>query len=374
MNNTFEKKLLNLKIQNNYRELKSVNGIDFSSNDYLGLANHQKIKETIITALQSGLTIGSGGSRLLSGNKKEFQILEEFASDYFNVKSCLFFGSGFMANYALFTTLPDRHDFIIYDELVHASIRDGIKASLAKSLKFKHNDLNSLKKIIEKAQTLNAKTIWLSIESIYSMDGDIADIQKILILIKNYTNIYLIVDEAHATGIFGLNGKGFTYNLKYENLITLHTCGKALGISGGLVCASKEIIEYLINKSRPFIYTTAELPITAIAIKKALEIIQEESWRREKLINLIDYINNQYLKCQTQIIPIILENELIAIKTAEHLQNKGFDIRAIRPPTVKTSRLRLSININRTNNEIDKLFENIKGTSKNIIKPNVYKV
>ncbi len=239
----FEKKILELKSKNNYRELRNTNGIDFSSNDYLGLANHPKIRKSIIKALQNGLSIGSSGSRLLTGNKKEFQILEEFAADYFNAEACLFFSSGFMANYALFTTLPDRHDFIIYDDLIHASVRDGINASLAKSIKFRHNDLLSLKESIDRAQSLNASRIWICIESVYSMNGDIADIHGISNLINNYNNLCLIVDEAHSTGIFGIDGKGFTYNIECKNLITLHTCGKALGVSGGLVCASKMIIE-----------------------------------------------------------------------------------------------------------------------------------
>lgn len=360
----FETKLLELKNKNNYRELKSAQGIDFSSNDYLGLTHHPKIKEAVINSLSSGLSIGSSGSRLLTGNKKEFQELEEFAAEFFQEESCLFFSSGFMANYALFTTLPQRHDYIIYDELIHASVRDGINASNAKSLKFKHNDINSLKETIEKAKNLNAKNIWISAESIYSMDGDIADIQSITDLVKESKNIFLIVDEAHSTGIFGLNGKGFTHGLKSKNLITLHTCGKALGVSGALVCASKEIIEYLINKSRPFIYTTAESPIIAVAVKEALKISQEECWRRDKLIELIEHIHKNYalslgITSKTQIIPIILDSEMSALNTANQLQSKGFDVRAIRPPTVPTSRLRLSINVNRTKNEIDSLFENI---------------
>lgn len=364
MNKMFEKKLLELKNKNNYRELRNSSGIDFSSNDYLGLANHPKIKEAVIKTLKSGSAIGSSGSRLLTGNKKEFQILEEFSADYFGTEACLFFSSGFIANYAIFTTLPDRHDCIIYDELIHASIRDGINASNAKSIKFKHNDLSALKETIKKAQNLNAKTIWISIESVYSMDGDIADIKNILSLIKNYSNIYLIVDEAHATGVFGEGGKGFTYNLDYSNLITLHTCGKALGVSGGLVCASKDIIEYLINKSRPFIYTTAESPIIAVAVKEALIICQEESWRREKLLELIEYTHTKYSAIvnsnyKTQIIPIICGSSEDALKKAAFLQEKGFDIRAIRPPTVPTARLRLSLNASREKDELDRFFANI---------------
>lgn len=361
MENLFKKELTYLKDKNNYRELKNVCGIDFSSNDYLGLANHPKIKEAVIKALHSGTAIGSSGSRLLTGNKKEIQALEKFAADYFNLESCLFFNSGFMANYAIFTTLPNRHDFILFDELIHASVRDGIKASLANSIKFKHNNLDSLKECLAKAQQKGAKNIWISVESVYSMDGDIADIKGIVDLIKNCNNIFLVVDEAHATGVFGINGKGFTHNLNYKNLITLHTCSKALGVSGGLVCASEEFIKYLINKSRPFIFTTAESPIIAVAVKEALKISQEENWRREKLIELIDYTNKNYLKFkhETQIIPIILKDELTALSAAEALQKIGFDIRAIRPPTVPASRLRISLNTNRTEKEINDLFNNI---------------
>jgi len=363
---TFEEKITKIKAENNHRELRFAHGLDFSSNDYLGLANHPKIKKAIIDSLILGMPVGSGGARLLTGNKKEHQELEEFAADYFNKESCLFFSSGFMANYAIFTTLPQRKDFIIYDELSHASVRDGIQASLAKSIKFKHNDLNSLKEKIEKTQSLNAETIWIAIESVYSMDGDIADISGILELIKNYKNIYLIIDEAHSVGIFGHGGKGFSYNLNYENLIVLHTCGKALGVSGALVCASSEIIEYLINKSRPFIFTTAESPIIAVALKEALIVSQEESWRREKLLGLIEYTNKSLQsragfiyppsRRQSQIIPIILENSQKALDAAAFLQSKGFDIRAVRPPTVPTARLRISLNANREINEIDELF------------------
>lgn len=368
MENLFKKELIGLKNKNCYRELKSACGVDFSSNDYLGLANHPKIKQAVIKALQSGTSVGSSGSRLLTGNKKEIQDLEEFAANHFGPESCMFFSSGFMANYAIFTTLPGRHDVILYDELIHASARDGIQASLAKSIKFKHNNLVSLKETLAKAQQANAKTIWISIESVYSMDGDIADIKGIVELIKNYCNIYLVIDEAHATGIFGTNGKGFSHKLDYQNIITLHTCGKALGVSGGLVCASKEIVEYLINKSRPFIFTTAESPIIAVAVREALKISQEESWRREKLIELINYTNENYLdfKHTSQIIPIILKDELTAVKTAEELQKNDFDIRAIRPPSVPTSRLRISLNVNRTEQEIDDLFKSINLILRNL--------
>lgn len=365
MTSIFEKKLLKIKNDNNFRELQCVFGVDFSSNDYLGLSNHPKIKKTVIEALNSGVSVGAGGARLLTGNKKEHTELEIFAADYFNVEKSLFFSSGFIANYAIFTTLPDRKDFIIYDELSHASIRDGIKASDAKSIKFKHNDLNSLKEKVQKANDLDAKFIWIAVESVYSMDGDIADLNSVLDIVNNHENIYLIVDEAHATGIFGTDGKGFTYGLNHDKMVTLHTCGKALGVSGALVCASDVIIQYMINKSRPFIFTTAESPLIAVAVKEALIVAQEEKWRRKKLLELIEYTHNRYsnfikLPSKTQIIPILCNSSEDALIKAKILQEKGFDIRAIRPPTVQTPRLRLSLNVNREKSEIDRLFENIK--------------
>lgn len=355
----FEEKIEKTKTENNFRVLKFSHGLDFSSNDYLGLANHPRIKSAVINYLNTGGSVGSGGARLLTGNKKEHQELEEFAADYFNKEACLFFSSGFMANYAIFTTLPQRNDFIIYDELIHASVRDGIQASVAKSIKFKHNDISSLKEKIETAQNLNAETIWLAIESVYSMDGDIADVFKILELIKNYKNIYLVIDEAHAVGIFGQDGKGFSYNADYEKLIVLHTCGKALGVSGALVCGQKTVIEYLINKSRPFIFTTAESPMIAVAVQESLIVAQEENWRREKLLELINYA-----KSKTQIIPVMFESSQVALEAAEILQLNNIDVRAIRPPTVPSARLRVSLNVNRTTNEIDNLFECISHFTK----------
>lgn len=361
MDRIFKDKVLKIKESDNYRELNIIEGIDFSSNDYLGLSNHPKIKQALIKAISTNVPIGSGGSRLLSGNCKEHCELEEFAADYFNSESAMFFNSGFLANYAIFTTLPDRSDFIIYDELIHASVRDGINASTAKSIKFKHNDLNSMQNAIEKAQSLKAKSIWISIESIYSMDGDIADILVIMEIIKKYDNVYLVIDEAHATGIFGKNGKGFSFNIDSKKIISLHTCGKALGVSGAIICAVEEIIDYMINKSRPFIYTTAESPLIAVAVKEALILSQEESWRREKLLSLVEYTAQSYLNpdYKTQILPIIMNDSQQALIVSEYLQKNGFNIKAIRPPTVPSARLRLSLNVNRTQDEIDKLFSKI---------------
>jgi len=367
MNLYFKNKLDKLKASFSYRSLKLAEGVDFSSNDYLGLSNHPKIKEVLIKSLQEGISVGSGGSRLLRGNHKAHIELEEYAADFFKVDKSLFFSSGFLANYAVLTTLADRHDVIIFDELVHASMRDGLNACFAKKIKVKHNNVNDLELAIQKAQNQKAKNIWVALESVYSMDGDFSDLDKVLELINRYENCYLIYDEAHATGIFGPNGHGLSEGYDHKKIISIHTCGKAIGVSGALVCGGSEIIDYLINKARPFIFTTAESPLIAIAVKKALEIIDSEPWRRKQLLELVAYTNKAYLEAfkeepyfQSQIIPIILNENSKAVKVAAYLQSKGFDIRAIRPPTVPTARLRLSLNVNHTKDDINRVFSELR--------------
>ncbi len=360
MDQLFTSELEKLKDNHNFRSLKSQSGIDFSSNDYLGLANHPKIKEAICNALNNGTSVGSTGARLLRGNCKEHFELEEFAANFFDAPKTLFFSSGFLANYALLTTLPGRHDVIIFDELVHASARDGINASLAKKIKFKHNDFSELKKTIDKAQSISNKNIWIVAESVYSMDGDICDAKKLINLVNDYKNVYVIYDEAHSTGVFGQNGRGCCEGIGYEKLISVHTCGKALGVSGALVCASDNIIDYLINSARPFIFTTAESPIISVAVKEALKLIDSEPWRRDRLKKLVQLASDCCSKTfESQIIPIEIGDNEKALKAADYLQTKGFDVRAVRPPTVPSARLRLSLNINRSEAEIKELFDNL---------------
>jgi len=367
MDDFLKNELLELKANSSYRQLKQASGLDFSSNDYLGLSTHPKIREAIEKALRDGVPVGSGGSRLLRGNHPMHIELEEFAAEFFNVESTLFFSSGFLANYALFTTLPQRGDVVLYDELIHASVRDGLRSTTATKFKFKHNDMASLESVLIRAAEKNPRNIWIAAESVYSMDGDISDIAGMVELIAHYDNAQIIYDEAHSTGIFGRNGRGVAEELDHTKIISLHTCGKALGVSGAFVCGPKTVIDYLINKARPFIYTTAESPLIAVAVKQALELVDEEPWRRERLFELINTTNrlfadifNANTSFKSQIIPVILNENALTIDAASHLQGLGYDIRAIRPPTVPTARLRVSLNINRTENELERLFCEIK--------------
>ena len=347
--NGFLRKLDNLKERGRYRSLKLPCGIDLTSNDYLGLRSHPKLKATAIAAIENGIDMGAGGSRLLRGHTTHHENLENFAAGYFGAEKSLYFANGYTANLALFTTLPARGDTIIFDELIHASARDGIQASSAKHIRVLHNDLNAYEDALKKAEGQR----WIAVEAVYSMDGDLAPLQELHALAQQY-DAMLIVDEAHATGIFGASGKGLSEGLPHENLIILHTCGKALGVAGGLVCASAAIIDTLVNRARPFIYSTAPPPLQALLVQTALEIVRDEPERRQALHKRMHYAGSIYFlhgrfgNHFSPILPIIIGDDAKAVEIAQALQDAGFDIRAIRPPSVPegTARLRLALNIN----------------------------
>ncbi|MBP7722672.1 MAG: 8-amino-7-oxononanoate synthase [Alphaproteobacteria bacterium] len=358
----FKEKLEQLDTQNRLRTLNLPRGIDFTSNDYLGLRAHPKLREAAIAALESGLDIGAGGSRLLRGHTESHAELENFAARYFGAGGALFFATGFQANAAIFGALPERGDTIIFDALIHASARDGIQASNAAHVRVAHNDLDAFEDALENAKGQR----WIAVESVYSMDGDVAPLAELHKLAEKY-DAYLIVDEAHGTGVFGANGKGVSEGLPHDRLITLHTCGKALGVAGGLVCASKDVIDYLINKARPFIYSTAPMPLQAVLVKRALELVQEEPERRQKLHKLmhyatsVDFLDGLFGNHFSPILPVVVGDDAAALRFAAGLQKKGFDVRAIRPPTVpeNTARLRVSLSINLTEQNLRDLSEAI---------------
>ncbi|MCC7304966.1 MAG: aminotransferase class I/II-fold pyridoxal phosphate-dependent enzyme [Alphaproteobacteria bacterium] len=352
--NRFEKKLEELKNKNRLRTLSLPGGIDLTSNDYLGFRNHPVLRQAAIEALEGDMDLGAGGSRLLRGNTQAHRDLEEFAAPYFGCEKALYFSSGFAANQAIFATLPERHDVIIFDEFVHASMREAIQNSHAKSIKIPHNDLNAFEDALKRARD-DAEMIWIAVESVYSMDGDLAPLEELYALARKYDAV-LVVDEAHGTGVFGESGKGLSEGFSYENLITLHTCGKALGVAGGLVCGPAAIIDTLINRARGFIYSTAPMPLQAYLVHKALELAQAEPGRRQRLFELRDHANQLLgTESPSQIIPVIIGTDAQALSVAAALQKAGFDVRAIRPPTVPegTARLRVSLNCNLTEKILD---------------------
>lgn len=365
--------LQRLESEGRLRSLKPRNGIDFSSNDYLGLAGSGILNEVARQALERGVPIGSGGSRLLRGNHPEHEALEEEAAVFFGVQKALYFASGFDANQSVFSTLPQVGDLILYDELVHASIHTGmgisIAAGRAKALSIRHNDVAAFEAaILNWRQSVKGGNIWLVVESLYSMDGDCAPLEDLSALADRYGS-FLYIDEAHATGVYGEQGRGLADGLAgRENVLVLHTCGKAMGASGALLCAAKPLCEAMINRARMFIYSTAPSPLQAALVRGSLHILSGQPERRQRFQTMIRYVG-QHFKQQlgfdasgTQIIPIIIGDNRRAVACADHMQSHGFDIRAIRPPTVplSTARLRISITLNVDETVVDQMVGVLK--------------
>jgi 8-amino-7-oxononanoate synthase len=350
------------------RSLDAPQGIDFTSNDYLGLAQSQELADAITEAIGRGIPVGAGGSRLLRGNHPEHEALEAEAAVFFGSETALFFGGGFIANTALMATLPARGDLIVYDDLVHASVHDGMRLSKANSIAAKHNDAQSFEDTI-KAWRHGGATgqPWIIVESLYSMDGDRAPIDELAGIAQRH-DAMLIVDEAHATGVFGPEGRGLAAHLEGDdNVITLHTCGKALGVMGALVLAPRMIHDFLVNRARAFIYATAPSPLVAAAVRAALDICRTQPERREKLQRLIAFAGDElksktrYQPSGSQIQPIVVGADASALALASAMKARGYDVRAIRPPTVPegTARLRLTITLNTDESIISHLISDL---------------
>jgi 8-amino-7-oxononanoate synthase len=337
------------------RSLIGRAGVDFSSNDYLGLANGPELRAIASAALARGVALGSGGSRLLRGNDPEHEALEAEAAALYGAESALFLPGGFTANAAFLATVPQRGDLIVHDELIHASAHDGMRSGRADHLSFAHNDLTAADDIIGAWRANGGKgRIWLAVESIYSMDGDLAPLEDIMALARRH-EAFVLVDEAHATGVLGPQGRGLAAAWEgRDNVITLHTCGKALGVQGGLICGPRVLRDFLVNRSRAFIYATAPSPLLAAVVRGALQLVHADDDRRLRHAALVARANAALTtRCGvttsgTHIVPVIVGSEQRAMAVAAGLQNAGFDIRGIRPPTVPvgTSRLRIAITLN----------------------------
>lgn len=355
-----QKKLDERKAENAYRELKTNQGlIDFCSNDYLGLA-----KETDIHNNAEQLnTYGASGSRLITGNFTITEELEKELATFYNAPAGLIFNSGYNANIGLFSAVPQRGDTIIYDELIHASIRDGIRLSHANSFAFKHNDITSLEEKLKQAKG----NIFIAIESIYSMDGDKAPLKEILNISTQY-KAALIVDEAHAVGVFGEKGDGLVSQLKLDSEVfaKIITFGKSLGTHGAIVLGSELLRNYLINFSRAFIYTTA-LPLPSIVtIKKAHHFLASHLDRITILHELIAHFKGQFknnniplIESDSAIQCIVIPGNGNVKSIAQQIQQAGFDVRPILSPTVPkgAERLRICLHTFNTKNQINQLIQ-----------------
>lgn len=349
------------------RSLEPRFGADFASNDYLGLANSPALRDAVLSAIERGVAIGSGGSRLLRGNDPEHEALEAEAAKFFGAQSALFFGGGFVANTAIFSTLPARGDLIVYDELIHASAHDGMRLSRASAVAARHNDATAFEFTIRDWRASGGTgTVWIAVESLYSMDGDRAPLDDLIAIADRY-DATLIIDEAHATGVYG-DGRGLGAHLEGRaNVVSLHTCGKALGVMGALALSSSATRDFLVNRARPFIYATAPSPLIAAAVRAALALVEREPQRRaalQKRVALVSQLlaeQGRHTPSGSHIQPVLIGNDVAAVSLAQSLRDRGFDIRAIRPPTVPegTARLRLSITLNASEDETRALLASL---------------
>ncbi|MGL5166123.1 MAG: 8-amino-7-oxononanoate synthase [Afipia sp.] len=366
MHEPYEADLQNLAGMGRLRSLRERTGIDFTSNDYLGLAESDELKRAASDAIARGVPVGSGGSRLLRGNHAEHEALEHEAAAYFGAETALYFGGGFVANYAIFSTLPQRGDLVVHDELIHASVHEGLRNSRADHVAVAHNNVEAFDAAIVRWRAAGGRgRPWLSVESLYSMDGDSPDIAG-LFAVADRHEAMVVIDEAHATGVLGPQGRGLAAAFEgRDNVITLHTCGKALGSVGGFILASRTIRDFLVNRARPFIFATAPSPLTAAITRAAIEISRTNPERRERLARLVQFAGDELRRrCNlapsgSQILPVIIGGDRAAVAVAASLQRRGYDIRAIRPPTVPegTARLRIALTLNVNEAVVAELFE-----------------
>lgn len=342
-------KLAERHANNAYRVLRlPSNKVDFCSNDYLGIATNN-----LLNGEGGSEPAGAMGSRLLSGNYPLIEHVEKQIAAFHDAEAALLFNSGYDANLGLLSTVPQRGDTVLYDMLSHASIRDGIRLSFAQSHAYAHNDLNDLTTKLK----ATSGTIFIVTESVFSMDGDMADIVSLVALAQQY-KAHLIIDEAHATGVVGERGEGLVQltGMQQNVFARMHTFGKALGCHGAVVLGSEQLRNYLINFARTFIFSTALPPAAVAAIKKSYELfptMQAERKQVEILINCFQKANLVYEKLvsNTPIQIIIIPGNQIVKSVAEQLQKEGVDVRPILYPTVPKGKERLRIILHAFNTE-----------------------
>lgn len=345
------------------RSLRARSGIDFSSNDYLGLAQAPRLFGAVEDAIRRGVPLGSGGSRLLRGNDPEHEALEAEAAAFFGSEAALYFSTGYAANAALLSTLPQRGDLIVHDALVHASAHEGMRLGRAATVAAPHNDAWGFDDAIvawRKAGGMGQP--WIAVESLYSMDGDRSPLGDLAGIAARHDAV-LVIDEAHATGVFGPDGRGLAAGLEVgANVITLRTCGKSLGCEGALVCGPRIVRDVLINRGRGFIFSTAPSPLMASAVRESLRMLADEPERQVRLWDLVTAAErllapHGIAATGSQILPLVLGDDARTMRVADAVQAAGFDVRGIRPPTVPagTSRLRISLTLNATIRDVEAL-------------------
>lgn len=342
--------------------MSSYPKIDFSSNDYLGFSSQGYLLEEL-KILNTSIHIGSTGSRLISGNSELFNEIEKEIAQFHHAESALIYNSGYDANLGLLSSVPQKGDLILSDELIHASLIDGIRLSFATHYKFKHNNLESLQELIVRHKK-SFNEIYIVVESVYSMDGDNAPLVELAKLCKD-DNIHLIVDEAHAIGVFGNQGRGLCeeFNIEKDCFARIYTYGKAMGCHGAAIVGGEELKKYLINFSRSFIYTTAMPEHSLLAIKAAYQLLLKTT-EIEKLRSHISYFNSHqnnspyFIKSESAIHCKLISGNHQVQKTEEKLNQLDVFVKSIKSPTVKEGqeRLRICLHSFNTKQEIDLLL------------------
>jgi len=340
--------------------------ISFCSSDYLNLSQHPDVINAFKSAADQ-YGVGSTASQLICGYNSLQHKLEQGIASFFNRPKALVFSTGYMTNLGLLTTLVSKNDIILADKLCHASLIDGMRYSGARFIRYRHNDTKHLEILLKKYKS---KRIWIVTEGVFSMNGDIAPLNEIVKLKQNY-HAKLILDDAHGIGVLGAQGLGtleLTEVDANEVDLLVGTFGKAFGGFGAFVVGNDELIEYLIQKCRTLIYTTALPPAIIQAMQMSLTIIQQETWRREKSQSLINHfrdkakqLNLPLLDSKTPIQPIMIGDNKKLQQINRHLLDNGFWVGAIRPPTVppNTARLRIGLNVAHTIEQINSLLEKI---------------
>jgi 8-amino-7-oxononanoate synthase len=361
-----------LRALSQLRALENPKGVSLCSNDYLGLASDPRLKQAVLGAVARAGAVGSTGSRLLSGNSSEWEELESDFASFAGAEAALYFGSGYTANVGLLSSILQPGDFVFSDALNHASLIDGMRLSGAQKIVYPHLDLAFLAKSLREREDMPGAKVIVT-ESVFSMEGDVAPLREILDLAWAH-GAEVVADEAHATGVCGPQGQGIAAEYKCERdiLASVHTCGKALASAGAFVCGGKTLMQFLVNRARTFIFSTAMPPYLAGQIRAALELIRQADPERALLRDIAASLRDalasrglQFGASTTHIVPVILGTNEKALRVAAQLQANGFAAKAIRPPTVPagTSRVRLSLTSQITAGDVQRIVAIIAAAS-----------
>jgi 8-amino-7-oxononanoate synthase len=370
-----QRELDSLRGTSQFRTLECLAGVNLCSNDYLGLAFDSRLRRALADAVERTATVGSTGARLLSGNSPEWEAVETEFAEFAGTEAALYFGSGYAANVGLLSSLLKSGDIVFSDALNHASLIDGIRLSAASKVIYPHRDLEFLQSALQQHSNAPGGRVIVT-ESVFSMEGDMAPIAHLLELARRYSAA-LVVDEAHATGVCGPQGRGVAAELGAEReiLAILHTCGKSLASAGALVCGSRSLKDYLVNRARTFVFSTAMPPYFAGQIKAALDLARASESRRAHLRSISAVLRDGLAAAgvnfgfsSTHIVPVILGSNEAALRVASELERNGFAVRAIRPPTVPpgTARLRISLTSRITHEDIRRLVAVIAAAAKDL--------